>query len=141
MILEKGEREKCVQDRQDRNVLIVDNEPSIRQMLKDVLEIEGYRVYQAGDGAEGLAILKSMASSCVVLLDLMMSGKSGWWFLENQKLDPAIADTPVIICSAYMDSARYLKASGFLPKPFHIHALLRNIESCLVPMNRHFSVQ
>ena len=104
------------------SVLIVDDEPDIRLAVAEVLSDEGYQVYSAGDGAEGLAAARAHHPQ-VVLLDLMMPGMSGWEFRKRQKDDPDLQAIPVVILSALgRDGA--IDASGYLQKPFDIDDLL-----------------
>jgi CheY-like chemotaxis protein len=113
-----------------KNILIVEDEHSIRQMMKDVLEIEGYKVFLAADGAEGIEQLKGISPDpCVVLLDLMMPGTNGWWFLDNQRSNPRLSHIPVVICSAYAESAKSVHPSGFVPKPIQLESLLGAVKA------------
>ena len=113
-----------------RNILVVEDEPAIRLMMKDILEIEGYKVFLAADGAEGLKTLKAMPEDpCVVLLDLMMPGTHGWWFLDNQRADPKLAEIPVVICSAYEESAKSVHPDGYVSKPIQLESLLGAVKA------------
>lgn len=110
---------------QNMKILIVEDEPAIRQMMSDILEIEGYDVFCACNGNEGIDQLRAIAPSpCVVLLDLMMPGTNGWRFLDIQRNDPALCQFPVVICSAYAESAKSVHPSGFVPKPIQLDNLL-----------------
>ena len=73
------------------HVVVVEDDRAIRQMIKDVLEVEGYTVFTAADGREGIEQLKSLSPSpCMVVLDLMMPGTNGWKFLDHQRSDPKL---------------------------------------------------
>ncbi len=113
-----------------KNILIVEDELAIRQMMQDILELEGYKIYTASDGAEGLKVLEAISPNpCVVLLDLMMPGTNGWWFLDRQRSDPKLSKIPVVICSAYAESARSVHPSGFVPKPVQLNSLLGAVKA------------
>lgn len=113
-----------------KNILIVEDEQSIRHMMKHILEIEGYRVFIASNGAEGIETLKGISPDpCVVLLDMMMPGTNGWWFLDNQRNNPSLSKIPVVVCSAYEESARSVKPSGFVSKPIHVDSLLGAVKA------------
>jgi CheY-like chemotaxis protein len=85
-----------------RNILIVEDDLSIRQSMRDVLEISGYTVYTAANGAEGLEMLELLAgASCVILIDMTMPKMNGWQFLDVQRTDPRYKNIPVVICAAY----------------------------------------
>lgn len=108
-----------------KNVLIVEDDQAVRSMLKDVLEIEGYNIYIAKDGSEGIEQLKIIANEpCVILLDLMMPGTNGWKFLDFQRSDPNLKHIPVIVCSAYEESARSVHPDDIVPKPVNLTHLL-----------------
>jgi CheY-like chemotaxis protein len=60
-----------------QSILIVEDEKDIRESLKMLLELEGYSVFTAKDGKEGLEILKNLESPCLILLDLLMPVMNG----------------------------------------------------------------
>jgi CheY-like chemotaxis protein len=111
-----------------REILIVDDDASIRESLADVLGDEGYRVQTATNGAEALNLLRAAAEHrpCVILLDLMMPVMNGQEFYAEQQRDPALCSIPVVVISADRDLA--LKVSGihgeFLPKPVRLDTVL-----------------
>lgn len=108
-----------------KNILVIDDDPAIRQTIQDVLEIYGYRVRTASDGQEGIEELGKMEEApCLILLDLMMPGMNGWGFLDYQRSSPAFAGVPVIICSAYEESAKSVRAANILTKPVQLESLV-----------------
>ena len=100
-------------------LLVVDDEPDIRESIAEVLESDGYEVATARDAGERFA---------AILLDLMMPNVSGWQFREIQLRDPRIAEIPVIVVSAAWPPCQ---ASRVLGKPFDIDELLRTIRVVL----------
>ena len=66
-------------------ILIVDDDPDIRDSLKEVLEDEGYEVNGVANGREALDYLRKSPRPCVILLDLMMPVMDGWQFRKEQK--------------------------------------------------------
>ena len=111
------------------SILIVEDEDSIRQTLCDVFELKGFAVYSASNGEEGITELRKMPKKpCVVLLDLMMPVKNGWNFLDVQRNDPALSDIPVIICSAYEESAKSIHCDAYVAKPLQLATLFAAIE-------------
>jgi CheY-like chemotaxis protein len=111
-----------------KNILVVEDEQPIRQMIQDVLELHGYNVFTAANGAEGLQRLSQIVPEpCLVLLDLMMPGTNGWQFLDVQRNDPKFADIPVVICSAYKESAKSIHPNGIIEKPIHLTELLGTV--------------
>ena len=80
---------------------MVDDDPDIRDSLREVLEDEGYEVACVGNGREALDHLKTASPRpCVILLDLMMPVMDGWQFRREQKQDADIADIPLVVITA-----------------------------------------
>ncbi len=107
------------------SVLIVEDDPDIRETLQHLLESSGYRAPAAGNGREALDILDSIERPCLILLDLMMPVMDGWAFLTALDQDERLAHLPIVIVSAYTDKAMSLeRAEQVLKKPVDIHALM-----------------
>ena len=86
-------------------ILIVDDDPHIRQLAAVFLKDEGYDIVQASDGLEALTKLETTKVDLVVL-DIMMPNKDGWSVLTDLKSDPMTREYPVIICSIIFVSAQ-----------------------------------
>ncbi len=88
---------------QGHPVMVVEDDPDIRECVQMILEDEGYEVVTAANGAEAEAELARMEDPCILLLDLMMPVMSGWELLEHLdrqgKLDDGIT---VIVVSAVL---------------------------------------
>jgi CheY-like chemotaxis protein len=114
------------------SILVVDDESSMREMLAEVLEEEGYRVACAANGLEAITYLRATAAQpCVILLDLMMPVMSGWEFRQEQQHDPVLASIPVVVLSAVQNLAQEAKAigvTGHLPKPINFNKLLATVQ-------------
>jgi CheY-like chemotaxis protein len=110
------------------SILIVEDEPSIRVVLTEILEDEGYPAASVSNGLEALVYLRGRAElPHVILLDLGMPVMSGWEFREEQLQDGTIRGIPVIVMSALPDldrKAAALGVAGCLHKPMDINALL-----------------
>lgn len=107
-------------------VLVVEDDFDSREMLRILLESEGYPVLSAADGREALQQL-SAASPCLIILDLMMPGMNGWEFRAAQTQNPALAHIPVVVVSAdgnVKDKATSLGVAGYLQKPVQFERLL-----------------
>lgn len=116
-------------------VLLVDDDPLIRDTFRDVLESEGYEVQTAQHGLDALEKLRAGARPRVILLDLMMPVMDGWSFRAEQQRDPSIAGIPVVVVSAVSDlgtRAGTLKAAALLAKPPEMDALVRLLDSLAV---------
>lgn len=131
------------------HILIVDDEPSVRQLVRDVLELDDYEVTEAVDGTQGLATFQS-GSYALVILDVMMPGLSGLDVLREIRATDAGKDgyagsdpeTPVILLTAASDDETTWKgwtsgASVFLSKPFDPNNLLEWVERTLAGESAH----
>jgi CheY-like chemotaxis protein len=120
-------------DRQNRTVLIVEDNSSVREAMADLLEDEGYVTVSASNGREALEYMRHVERPAVVLLDLMMPVMDGWRFREEQQGDPRLAAIPVVIVTADRDAQTRettIRANAWLWKPFKIDRLLSVIRDC-----------
>jgi CheY-like chemotaxis protein len=109
-----------------RTILVVEDDLDIREVMRMVLEASGYVVFEAGDGAEALDVVRAHPPG-LILLDLMMPGMDGIQFREAQLQDPDIASIPVVIVSGgggVPEKAAELGAAGYLVKPTDMHRML-----------------
>ena len=116
-------------DQRPAVLIIEDNEP-VRRLLLDVIGGEGFEVLGATTGAEALEQLRRGVNVCVILLDLMLPGMSGFEFRQQQQRDPALAHIPVVIISAYArmhTTVRRLDAVAYFEKPIDIDRLLETV--------------
>jgi CheY-like chemotaxis protein len=112
-------------------VLVVDDEPAIRQLLNDLLSAEGHAVLSATDGRNALDQLHSGARPCLILLDLMMPLLDGWQTAEQLRRDPELRTIPFAVIAAnprYEADAYRMGAAAWLGKPLEISALLETVE-------------
>jgi two-component system, chemotaxis family, chemotaxis protein CheY len=112
-------------DAEDRVVLVVDDDESIRETLQMALELDGYATAFAGNGEEALLWLRKNPAPRLILLDLMMPGMDGWQMFEHLCNDEQLARIPVVVITAF---GRDLGTVGKLPilkKPFDLQELLR----------------
>ena len=110
-------------------VLVVDDDPDIRDSLREVLEDEGYEVACVGNGREALDHLKTTnPRPCVILLDLMMPVMDGWQFRREQKLDADIAGIPLVVITATGKRPVLIDAAELVMKPLDLTQLFAAIE-------------
>lgn len=116
------------------HILLVEDDPDMRDALAVLLEYQGYRVTTACNGREGLECLGRMERPCLILLDLMMPVMDGWSFRSELLRRPQLADIPVVVLSGVddpEDAARRLQCSDHLAKPFAPERLYRVVrEHC-----------
>ena len=106
-------------------VLIVEDDEDLREMMAQLLTLEGFQAATVANGKEALDYLHQREKPEVILLDLMMPVMDGWEFRRKQQADRSLADVPVIVLSA-IDPARAAKvdAEAFLKKPLDFDRLL-----------------
>ncbi|PYQ72831.1 MAG: response regulator [Acidobacteria bacterium] len=108
-------------------VLIVEDDADLREMMAQLLSLEGFQAAAVANGSEALQYLHNgHIKPDVILLDLMMPVMDGWEFRRKQQADPAFADVPVIVLSALDQSrAADVQAEAFLKKPLDFDRLLQ----------------
>ena len=111
-----------------------DDEPVLRILVRATLDRDNYTVVVARNGHEALALAQSEQPDLIVL-DVVMPGRSGHSVLDALRSHPATAATPVIILTAraQADGEELLRAGAdrFLTKPFSPHALASLVEELL----------
>lgn len=114
---------------QGGRILIVDDEPMVRETIAQVLRDEGYTVEVADDGRDALIKLDAHRPDAV-LLDLMMPGMNGRQFLQVLREDPAYHTIPVLIMTAVHGleiNLASIGASEVVEKPFQADDLLNKV--------------
>lgn len=114
-----------------RPVVVVEDDEAIRENLQEFLESEGYRVRTASNGKEGLAVIRELKGSCLVLLDLQMPVMTGEQLLDalQQEGDPAIRATPVLVLTARTEGLSRPDIVGLIRKPIDLDPLLAQVET------------
>lgn len=112
-----------------KRVVVIDDEPTARDLLQRLLRAEGFQVLSAAGGEEGLRLIHAIHPD-IITLDLMMPGVDGWTVLTQLKADPATANIPVIVLSILDDkSLGYaLGATDYLTKPIDRARLVSILE-------------
>ena len=119
----------------EKRIMVIDDEPKIRQFLKEALEMREYQVVEAASGPEALQQLKDQRVD-VILLDLMMPVMNGYEVYHLLKETAATKDIPVIIVTAKGERKdRELGLQGasynYVAKPFQLEDLLVKIREVL----------
>jgi len=112
----------------DVRVLVVDDEPDIRATVSAMLEIEGYQVAEAANGADALHAVEQNAPD-VILLDMRMPVLDGWGFAAE--LRRRGHRMPIVVMTAARDAAHWaaeIAASAFVAKPFGFDDLVTAVE-------------
>jgi CheY-like chemotaxis protein len=107
-------------------VLVVDDDRDIRDSLIEALQDHGFHASGASNGVEALAMLRTSPRPCLILLDLMMPVMDGRGFREEQLKNPAWADIPVVVISAYsnVEAQAQELATAFVRKPVSTRPLI-----------------
>jgi len=118
-----------------RKVLLVDDEDTLRRVMKDLLEREGYIVAEARDGVQALDQVDRFGPD-VIVLDLNLPGLDGYGVLSHIRSRPATAKIPVVVLTAKSDEDNEVRvfqlgADDFLTKPFRARALSARLDAVL----------
>ncbi len=122
-------------------ILVVEDEPDTADLVKLILQENGYEVVHAADGQEALDKIASMSIPLLVLLDIQLPHVDGVTILETIRATPDWQDVPVILLTAVVDPlcirrAVSIKVQDYMLKPFKRDDLLRCIERTLTPLAR-----
>jgi two-component system, chemotaxis family, chemotaxis protein CheY len=113
-------------------VLVVDDDPDVREAVSDVLESSGCDVSTAMNGRDALGSLRSALARVpdLILLDIMMPVMDGWEFLEQLERMAELDPVPVLVFTAHADAGQACargRVAGYLPKPPSLEALVRAV--------------
>jgi CheY-like chemotaxis protein len=114
----------------NRKVLVVDDDPIIRDMMVDMLEYEGFSLSIARNGLEALKILRD-DENYLVLLDVMMPTMNGKEVIEQLETEPATRQRHKIFLMSAIDKLEEVtsyKVEGIITKPFVVDDVLRVLE-------------
>lgn len=113
-----------------KSILVVEDDTSIRELLVELLESEGYKVASAINGLEGLKYLQQEGSPDLILIDLMMPVMDGYSFRTEQLKNPAWAKIPTVVMSAEAnakDKMKNFSITAFLSKPVELDTILKTV--------------
>jgi CheY-like chemotaxis protein len=112
-----------------RSILLIDDDPEIRVMLRDFLEEQGFVVHTAREGQHALQVLERVTPPDLILLDYKMPVMDGRQFLAMQRRIPKLQNVPIVILSAATRewSGAHLEVEEVLTKPIDLEALLNTV--------------
>ena len=127
-----------------KRVMIVDDEPALRTLVRANLEVDGLEVSEAVDGNEAMDMLRQAKAETrpdLILLDIMMPGKDGIEVLEDLAADESLRDLPVVLLTAKgeqedLERGAALGARGHITKPFDPEQMVRTVKAALGIMRR-----
>ena len=114
-------------------ILVVDDDPVIRELIKGTLHTKGYEVVTAQDGLEALEILKGKKVD-LILLDVQMPQMDGYAFVMKKTSDSEIDKIPIIVLTAMGKTEPLFKRHGikaYLLKPINTQDLLDKIQTII----------
>lgn len=116
-----------------KKILVVDDESRMRKLLHDYLSREGYEIYEAADGEEGLKVFYEVKDLALIILDVMMPRLNGWEVLKEIRESSQI---PVIMLTAKGDEddelhGYSLGADEYLAKPFSPRVLVAHVDAVI----------
>jgi len=117
-----------------RPILVIDDDPNSRELLRRTLEADGHAVATASGGEEGLGLARQL-SPALITLDVMMPGLDGWAVLKELKSDPKLQQIPVIMVTIEGDDelGYTLGAVEHLTKPVDRETLLQLVSQHASP--------
>ena len=121
-------------------VLLVDDEDQLRRVMKDLLERDGYMVFEAGDGAQAIEQVDIHAPD-ILVLDLNLPGLDGYGVITQLRSRQTTEHIPIIVLTAKGDEDNEVRvfklgADDFLSKPFRARALSARIQAVLARARR-----
>lgn len=114
-----------------KKILLVEDDLSIRELLTEILEDEGYVVSSSANGSEGLECLKNTIPD-LIIMDIMMPVMDGYAFRKELLKNNKFNSIPVIVMSAQTQGLEKLEAHGltnFINKPLELSHLLNTVSS------------
>jgi len=117
------------------SVLVIEDEPEIRELIEYTLSRSGYSVFGAWSGEDALALIQ-IKSFDVIILDRMLPGVDGLTICRELRSSPATRNVPIIILTALSDESDEIAglregANDYITKPFSPKVLIARIEAAM----------
>ncbi len=121
-----------IENSSGKTVLIIDDDPTVSELMKRQLLKEGYKVIIAPNGKEGIRLARDLNPD-VITLDILMPEMDGWSVLRTLKADPKVSNIPVIMASILDEKNKgfSLGAADFLSKPVQKEYLMKSIRNLI----------
>ena len=113
-----------------KTILIIDDDPTVSELMKRQLSKEGYQVIIAPNGKDGIRLARELKPDAITL-DILMPEMDGWSVLRTLKADPEVSNIPVIMASILDEKNKgfSLGAADFLSKPIQKEYLMKSIRN------------
>lgn len=118
-------------------LLVVEDEPSVRLLLRLILETDGYRVVAAADGTQAMRLLAAGPPPDLLLLDIHIPGADAATVLASARISGQV---PALVLSGRDDAATAFPVGavqGFISKPFDVETLLARVHGALQGVRAH----
>ena len=112
-------------------LFIIEDEPDIRDSIREILESEGYEVHAANNGLEAQTSLRLLPTPDLILLDALMPKMNGKEFRDWQLTQPRLSHVPVIVLSATAFSKPMDGEVSHLQKPVDLNELLGAVKAAI----------
>ncbi len=115
-----------------KTILIIDDDPTVSELMKRQLSKEGYQVVIAPNGKDGIHLARELKPDAITL-DILMPEMDGWSVLRTLKADPEVSNIPVIMASILDEKNKgfSLGAADFLSKPIQKEYLMKSIRNLI----------
>ena len=118
-----------------KTIVIADDNPTSRELIAEILEVEGFRIVLAGDGGEALQKIRDVKPD-LVLLDIQMPVMDGYAVIQEIRKIPELANLRVVALTAFAmfgDREKAMQAgfNGYITKPIQIAALRSEVVDLL----------
>jgi CheY-like chemotaxis protein len=117
-------------------ILVIDDDPDVRDALVDTLQDEGYEVVQSSGGKEALEYLRANPRPALIFLDWNMAPMNAPQFMAEFCKDPLNCDVPVVLITADVHASQKATTSrydAFITKPVNLETLFATVERFIPP--------
>ncbi|MEC9171633.1 MAG: response regulator, partial [SAR324 cluster bacterium] len=120
------------EDGSSRKILIIDDDPTVRELMRRQLERDGFEVHSASEGKEGITKAREIKPD-LITLDILMPDLDGWSVLRSLKADPEVSSIPVVMASILDEKNKgfSLGAADYLSKPLERERLIGSIRNLI----------
>ncbi|HTO78017.1 MAG TPA: response regulator [Thermoanaerobaculia bacterium] len=116
--------------RHEHAILVVEDDPYTRTAVAGLLRENGFKTWREPNGTTALRRLRGRRKPCVILLDLMMPGITGWEFLERHRANRSLSKVPLVLMTGWTDTD-LAQARAMVTKPIDPARLLRSLRRVL----------